>query len=83
MRHPELRREATAVIAKAASAVLYDIAVWYLAWGCGGVGTCLVVGSAKRWVQEWCKTFSAEFFDWQIQSKVKFSDWVEHSVDQS
>ena len=28
-----------------------------------------------RWVQKTCKTFSAEFFDWQIQSK-KSSFWT-------
>ena len=44
MRHVDLRREATAVIAKAASALLYDIAVWYLVWVCGRVGVCFVVG---------------------------------------
>ena len=37
MRHPDLRREATGVIAKAASALLYDTAVWYLVWVCGYV----------------------------------------------
>ena len=35
MRHADLRREATAVIAKAASALLYDTAVWYLVPGMG------------------------------------------------
>ena len=34
MRHADLRREATAVIAKAAPALLYDTAVWYLVWVC-------------------------------------------------
>ena len=37
MRHAGLRREATAVIAKAASALFYDTAVWYLVWVCGRV----------------------------------------------
>ena len=40
MSHAYLRREATAVIAKAASAQLYDTAVWYLVWVCGHVGMC-------------------------------------------
>ena len=54
MRHVDLRREARAVIAKAASALLYDTAVWYLVWVCGtwngcvGVCVCFVVGSAMR-----------------------------------
>ena len=37
VRHADLRREATAVIAKPASALLYDTAVWYLVWVCGRV----------------------------------------------
>ena len=45
MRHADLWREATAVIAKAASALLYDTSVWYLVWVCGRVGVlCFVVG---------------------------------------
>ena len=32
MRPVDLRREATAVIAKAASALFYDTAVWYLVY---------------------------------------------------
>ena len=44
MRHADLRREATAAIAKAASAPLYDTAVWHLVWMCGRVGVCFVVG---------------------------------------
>ena len=44
MRHADLRREATAVIAEAASALLYDTAVWYLVWVCGRVGVCFVAG---------------------------------------
>ena len=35
MRHADLRREATAVIAKPASVLLYGTAVWYLVWACG------------------------------------------------
>ena len=38
-----LRREATAVIAKAASAVLYDTAEGYLVWVCGRVGACFAI----------------------------------------
>ena len=49
MRHADLRREATAVTAKSASALLYDTAVWYLvcvrARGCVfGGGTSDVMG---------------------------------------
>ena len=44
MRHADLRPEATAVIAKAASALLYDTAVWYPVWVCGRVGGFFVVG---------------------------------------
>ena len=44
MRHVDLRRETRAVIAEAASALLYDTAVWYLVWVCGRVGVCFVVG---------------------------------------
>ena len=46
MRHADLRREVAAVIvAKLASALLYDTAVmWYLVWVCGRVGVCFVVG---------------------------------------
>ena len=70
MRHADLRREATAVIAKAASALLYDTAVWYLVWVCGRVGVWVCVlcvfcggisdamGSKNR-----CKTFLPGFFD--------------------
>ena len=44
MRHADLRREATAVMAKAATALLYDTAVWYLVWACERVGVSFVVG---------------------------------------
>ena len=44
MRHADLWREAIAVIIKAASALLYVTAVWYLVWVCGRVGVCFVVG---------------------------------------
>ena len=40
MRHADLQREATAVIVKAASAMLYDTAVWHLVWVCERVGVC-------------------------------------------
>ena len=69
MRHADSRREETAVIAKAASTLLYDTAVWYLVWVrrrvgvlCGGMSDAM--GSKIR-----CKTSSTEFFNWQIQSK--------------
>ena len=58
MRHADLRREATAVIAKAASALLYD-AVWYMGvWACGCVfcgGMNDAMGSKNR-----CRTFSTK-----------------------
>ena len=46
MRHADSRREATAVIAKPASALLYDTAVWYLVWAggcmfCGGMSDAM------------------------------------------
>ena len=44
MHHADLRREATAVIAKPASALLYDTDVWYLVWVCGRVGVGFVMG---------------------------------------
>ena len=47
--HADLGQEATAVIAKPASAMLYDTAVWYLVRVCGRVGLCFVVGYAMRW----------------------------------
>ena len=63
MRHADLRREATAVIVKAASALLYDTAVWYLVcvWACG----CVFSGkmSDAMGSKNGCKTFSTEFFD--------------------
>ena len=42
MRHADLQREAIAVIAKAASALLYDTAVvpGMGVWTCGGVFSC-------------------------------------------
>ena len=55
------------MIAKAASALLYDTAVWYLVWACGCVlcgGMTDEMGSKIR-----CKTFSTEFFDWMPQSE--------------
>ena len=45
VRHADSQREPTAaVIAKPASALLYDTAVWYLVWVCGRVGVCFAVG---------------------------------------
>ena len=44
MRHADLRGGETAVLAKEASALLYDTAVWYLVCVCGRVGVCFVVG---------------------------------------
>ena len=46
MRHADLRREATVVIAKPTSALLYDTAVLYLEWVygcvlCGGMSDAM------------------------------------------
>ena len=81
MRHADLRREATAVIAKSASALLYDTAVWYPMWVCGRVGVCFAVGLAMRWVQD----TSANVFDRVFGladpvEKVKFFDWIPKQV---
>ena len=64
MRHANLRRETTAVIAKPASALLYDTAVWYLVWVCGRV-LCGGMSDAMD-NKNTCTstTFSPEFFDW-------------------
>ena len=69
MRHADLRREATAVIAKPASApcMVLPCGTWY---GCVGVWVCVwwwderCDGSKNK-----CKKFWTEFFDWQIQPK--------------
>ena len=67
MRHADLRREATAVTAKPASALLYDTVVWYLVW----VRGCVLCGrmSDAMGSKSTCKFFSTGFFDWQIQLK--------------
>ena len=47
MHHADLRRRATAAIAKLVSALLYDTALWYLVWVCGcvfGGGTSDAMG---------------------------------------
>ena len=54
MRHADLRRKAIAVIAKAASALLYDSAVWYLVWVCGRVAVCVL------WWDEQCVGFKKQ-----------------------
>ena len=72
MRHADLLREATAGIAKPASAscVILQCGTWYgcvAVWPCGcvfGGGMSDAIGSKNT-----CKTFSTEFFDWRIQSK--------------
>ena len=48
MRHADLRREASAVIAKAESALLYDTAVWYLVWVCVAGRIFIVRYGAER-----------------------------------
>ena len=42
MRRSDLRGEATTLIAKPASALLYDTAVWYLVWVCGHMWVCVL-----------------------------------------
>ena len=72
MRHADLLREATAVIATPASApcMILQCGTWYgcvAVWPCGcvfGGGMNDAIGSKNT-----CKTFSTEFFDWRIQSK--------------
>ena len=61
VRHADSQREATAVIAKPASVLLYDTAVWYLVcvWACGCVfcdGMSDAMGSKSR-----CKLFRLSF----------------------
>ena len=72
MRHADLLREATAGIAKPASApcMVLQCGIWYgcvAVWPCGcvfGDGMSDAIGSKNT-----CKTFSTEFFDWRVQSK--------------
>ena len=72
MRHADLLREATAEIAKPASApcMILQCGTWYgcvAVWPCGcvfGGGMSDAIGSKNT-----CKTFATEFFDWRIQSK--------------
>ena len=72
MRHADLLREATAVIATPASApcMILQCGTWYecvAVWPCGcvfGGGTNDAIGSKNT-----CKTFSTEFFDWTRQSE--------------
>ena len=78
MRHADLLREATAGIAKAASAPckILKCGTWYgcvAVWPCwclfgGGMGDA--IGSKNT-----CKTCSTEFFDWIVS----FSDWIRQS----
>ena len=57
MRHADLRRDTTTVIAKAASALLYDTAVWFVpgmgVWACGEMSDAM--GSKKM-----CKKIPSE-----------------------
>ena len=73
MRHADFLREATAGIAKPASApcMILQCGTWYgcvAVWPCGcvfGGGTSDAIGSKNT-----CKTFSTEFFDWIRQSEL-------------
>ena len=49
------------MIAKSASALLYDIALWYLVWVCGCV-LCGGMGDAMG-LKKTCNNFSTDFFD--------------------
>ena len=60
MRHADLQREATAVIVKAASALLYDAAVWHLVWVCERVGVCCGGVSDAMGSKNTCKTCSTD-----------------------
>ena len=72
MRHADMLREATAVIATPASApcMILQCGAWYgcvAVWPCGcvsGGGMNDAIGSKNT-----CKTFSTEFFDWIRQSE--------------
>ena len=72
MRHADLLREATAVIATPASApcMILQCGTWYgcvAVWPCGcvfGGGMNDAIGSKNK-----CKNFSTEIFDCRIQSK--------------
>ena len=72
MRHANLLREATAVIAtpETGPCMILPCGAWYgcvAAWPCGcvfGGGMNDAIGSKNM-----CKTLSTEFFDWRIQSK--------------
>ena len=72
MRHADLLREATAVIATPASALsmILQCGTWYgcvAVWPCGcvyGGGMNDAIGSKNT-----CKTFSTEFLDWIRQSE--------------
>ena len=74
MRHADLLREATAVIATPASApcMILQCGTWYglvAVWPCGRVG---VFGGGMNdtiGFKNTCKTFSTEFFDWIRQSE--------------
>ena len=75
MRHADLLREATSVIAEPASApcTILQCGIWYgcvAVWSCGRVGVCLVVGWTMRSVKKTqCKTFLTGFFNWIRQSE--------------
>ena len=66
VRHARLRREATAVTAKAACCccMILLCGTWY---GCVGVWVCAVKYAMGSKIG--CKMCSTEFFEWQIQSK--------------
>ena len=76
MRHADLLREATAVIATPASApcLILQFGTWYgcvAVWPCGcvfGGGMSDAIGSKNT-----CKTFSTEFLDWIQWKKSSFS----------
>ena len=89
MRHADLRREATAVIARAASALLYDTAVvWYLVWVCGCVGVWLCF---MWWDERWVHKTGVNLFRLSFRladrvEKFKFCDWIppsENSVEKN
>ena len=73
MRHADFLREATAGIAKPASApcMILQCGTWYWCvalWPCG----CVFGGRMSDSVNT-CKSFSTEFFDWRVHQSKKSS----------
>ena len=79
MRDTDLRREATAVIAQAASALLYNTAMRYLVWVCGRVfrgGMSDAMGKKTG-----VKLFRLNFSTDRSSRKSQFFDWIPQAED--